>query len=51
MMRLEQEGVHLHKEFYSLEKLTLFKAKRYVDMLKEHVNKLYSTRNCDLNDV
>merc|ERR1719186_1607520 len=37
MFRLEQEGERLHKEFNGLErsqKQTLFKAKRYFDMLK-----------------
>ena len=37
-----------HKEFNSLErsqKQTLFKPKRYYDMLKEYENKLCSTKN------
>ena len=48
MMRLEQEGEHLHKELNSLErsqKQTLNKAKRYFDILKEYENKLYATKN------
>ena len=54
MMRLEQEGEHLHKEFNSLErsqKQTLFEPKRYYDMLKEYENKLYSTKNCNLDEI
>ena len=48
MMRLEQEGERLHREFNSLErtkKQTLFKPKRYFDMLKNYENKVYSTKN------
>ena len=54
MMRLEQEGEHLHKEFNSLErsqKQTLFKPKRYYDMLKEYENKLYSTKNWNVDEI
>ena len=54
MFRLEQEGERLHKEFNGLErsqKQTLFKAKRYFDMLKEYENKLYSTKNCNKDEV
>ena len=54
MMRLEQEGEHLHKELSGLErsqKQYLNKAKTYFEMLKEFKNKLYSTKMFDQNKV
>ena len=50
MLRLEQAGEELHRQFNGIErtkKQILFKPKRYFDVLKEYENKLYCDSSAD----